>query len=212
MRSPSAALHDLVCTAALPNHVRIDVLRRMGSPGRHYHGLGHLSALWLRHKRYGVGTPFVSQRLSRLMACAILFHDVVYDPTRSDNEMRSAVLWERSAPADLPRRDVGWVAETIRATADHLAARPIGTLRQRARRWMLDLDLTPLGDEPALFNRNTRALRVEYRHLPDADWKMQRAAFLRRLQAAPDLYHSHPIAAVFAARARRNLAREVGRA
>jgi predicted metal-dependent HD superfamily phosphohydrolase len=210
MRVLAATLHDLLRTARLPTHARLDLLRRMGSPRRHYHGLDHLAALWVRHKRYGLGTPFVSRRLSRLIACAILFHDAVYDPIRTDNEARSAGLWEKSAPADLPQRDVVWVANTIRATADHLAPRPARTLRQRARRWMLDLDLTPLGDEPELFDRNTRALRTEYRHLPDAEWERQRTAFLHKLQTAPGLYHSHPIAAVFASRARRNLAREVG--
>jgi predicted metal-dependent HD superfamily phosphohydrolase len=210
MRVLAAALHDLLLTAALPTHVRLDLLRRMQSPGRHYHGLDHLAALWVRHKRYGIGTPFVSRRLSRLIACAILFHDAVYDPVRTDNEVRSAGLWEKSAPADLPRRDVAWVANTIRATADHLAPHPARTLRQRARWWMLDLDLTPLGDEPALFDRNTRALRIEYRHLAEAEWRRQRTAFLHKLQNARGLYHSHPIAAVFASRARRNLSREVG--
>jgi predicted metal-dependent HD superfamily phosphohydrolase len=210
MRSLAATLHDLLLTAALPARVQLDVLRRMGSPDRHYHGLDHLAALWMRHKRYGVGTPFVSRRLSRLIACAILFHDAVYDPKRTDNEVRSAVLWEKSAPMDLPRRDVAWVAGTIRATADHLAPHPDRTLRQRARRWLLDLDLTPLGDEPGLFDRNTRALRAEYRHLAEPQWRHQRAAFLQKLQNVRGLYHSHPIAAVFASRARRNLSRAVG--
>lgn len=211
MRVPAATLHDLLLTAALPLRARLDLLRRMESPGRHYHGLDHLAALWLRHKRYGRGTPFVARRLSRLIACAILFHDAVYDPIRTDNEARSAGLWLKSAPADVPGRDVAWVANTIRATADHLAPRPARTLRERARRWMLDLDLTPLGDEPGLFDRNTRALRIEYRHLAEAEWRHRRTAFLHRLQDASGLYHSHPIAAVFASRARRNLSRKVGR-
>jgi len=210
MRVLAATLHDLLLTAALPARVQLDLLRRMGSPDRHYHGLDHLAALWIRHKRYGVGTPFVSRRLSRLIACAILFHDAVYDPTRTDNEVRSAELWEKSAPMNLPRRDVDWVANTIRATADHLAPHPARTLRQRARRWLLDLDLTPLGDEPALFDRNTRALRAEYQHLAEAEWRRQRKAFLHKLQNARGLYHSHPIAAVYASRAHRNLSRAVG--
>jgi len=210
MRVFAATLHDLLLTAALPAQVQFDLLRRMGSPERHYHGLDHLAALWIRHKRYGVGTPFVSRRLSRLIACAILFHDAVYDPTRTDNEQRSAALWEKSAPMGLSRRDVDWVANTIRATADHLAPYPVRTLRQRARRWLLDLDLTPLGDEPGTFDRNTRALRAEYRHLAEPEWRHQRTAFLRKVQNARGLYHSHPIAAAFAPRARRNLSRAVG--
>jgi predicted metal-dependent HD superfamily phosphohydrolase len=205
-----ATLHDLLITAALPEHARIDVLRRMGAPGRHYHGLRHLGYLWTRHRRYGTGTPFTGRRLSRLIACAILFHDAIYDPARTDNERRSALLWRRSAPTDLAARDIDWVAQTILATANHLAPRPARTLRQRAMLWMLDLDLTPLGEEPGLFARNTHALRVEYRHVPAGEWERRRMGFLRTLQSAPALYRSAPIAAAFAARARRNIAREVG--
>ena len=207
-----ATLHDLVVNAALAEYARIDVLRRMGAPGRHYHGLHHLGYLWMRHRRYGTGTPFAGRHLSRLIACAILFHDAVYDPARRDNERRSAALWCRSAPADLAGRDRDWVAETILATADHLAPRPGRTLRQRAVLWMLDLDLTPLGEEPNLFARNTRALRVEYRHVAEPEWERQRIGFLRKLHAAPALYRSPPIAAAFGAQARRNIAREVGEA
>lgn len=207
-----ATLHDLLITAALPEHARIAVLRRMGGSDRHYHGLHHLAYLWTRHRRYGGQTPFAGRRISRLIACAIAFHDLIYDPARTDNERRSAMLWRKMAPADLAARDVDWVAETILATADHLAPRPGFTLRQRAMLWMLDLDLTPLGEEPALFARNTRALRVEYRHVPEDEWQRRRIAFLRKLQAAPALYRSQPIAAAFAAQARRNIAREVSRA
>ncbi|HEY1933223.1 MAG TPA: hypothetical protein VGG99_14520 [Acetobacteraceae bacterium] len=205
-----ATLHHLLITAALPEHARIDVLRRMGAPGRHYHGLHHLGYLWIRHRRYGTGTPFAGPRLSRLIACAILFHDAIYDPSRPDNEHRSALLWRHSAPGNLAARDIDWVAQAILATADHLAPRPDRTLRQRALLWMLDLDLTPLGEEPGLFARNTRALRVEYRHVPECDWQQRRVGFLRKLQSAPALYRSAPIAAAFAAQARRNIAREVG--
>lgn len=205
-----ATLDDLLVTAALPERARIDVLRRMGAPCRHYHGLRHLAYLWMRHRRYGSGTPFVGCHLSRLIACAIAFHDAIYDPTRSDNERRSAQLWRRSAPADLSARDVAWVAEAILATANHLAPRPDDTLRQRALLWMLDLDLTPLGEEPGLFARNTRALRIEYRHIPEADWQRRRTSFLRGLLAAPALYRSTPIAAAFAAQARRNIAGGIG--
>lgn len=212
MRAIGATLHDLLAAAALPDRARIDVLRRMSAPARHYHGLSHVASLWTRHRRYGTGTPFAAHRATRLIACAILFHDAVYDPTRSDNEHRSALLWRKVAPADLSARDVAWVAETIEATADHLAPRPARTLRERGRLWVLDLDLTPLGEPPGLFARNTRALRSEYRHKADAEWEQGRVGFLRKLLAAPGLYRSAPIAAAFAAQARRNLAREVGNA
>lgn len=210
MHAAGAALHKLLSTAALSDAARNTVLRQMATSRRHYHGLMHLVTLWTRHCRFGIGTPFHAPAASRLIACAIAFHDAVYDATRRDNEHRSAVLWRRYAPADLSPADVDWVAATIEATADHLAAHDASTQRARLRLWLLDLDLTPLGEQSELFARNTRRLRAEYRHLPDADWEGGRLAFLRKLQAAPALFRSVPLASAFENQARLNIARELG--
>jgi predicted metal-dependent HD superfamily phosphohydrolase len=105
---------------------------------------------------------------------------------------------------------VDWVAGTIEATANHLAWRDRSTQRARLRLWLLNLDLTPLGEQPELFARNTRRLRAEYRHLPEAEWESGRLSFLRKLHAAPRLFRSAPLAAAFEQQARRNIARELG--
>ncbi len=209
MRAAGAALHDLLSTAALSAAARNIVLRQMATSRRHYHGLLHLTTLWTRHCRFGTGTPFLAPAATRLIACTIAFHDAVYDPARRDNEHRSALLWRRYAPADLSAADVDWVADTIEATADHLGVHDPTTQRARLRLWMLDLDLTPLGEPGELFARNTRRLRAEYHHLPEADWQRGRLAFLRKLQAAPRLFRSAPLAAAFEQQARRNIAREL---
>jgi predicted metal-dependent HD superfamily phosphohydrolase len=209
MNAAGAALHDLLATAKLSGAACNIVLRQMAASRRHYHGLPHLAVLWTRHGRFGNGTPFVAPTASRLIACAIAFHDAVYDATRRDNEHRSALLWRRYAPADLSAADIDWVGATIEATADHLASHEAATQRARLRLWLLDLDLTPLGEPFELFNRNTRRLRAEYCHLSDAAWESGRTAFLRKLQAAPVLFRSTPLAAAFEQQARRNIAREL---
>jgi predicted metal-dependent HD superfamily phosphohydrolase len=212
MHAAGFALHDLLSTAVLSEPARNIVVRQMATSRRHYHGLLHLSTLWTRHCRFGGGTPFLAPAATRLIACAITFHDAVYDARRRDNEHRSALLWRRYAPDDLSPADVNWVAGTIEATADHLAWHDASTQRARLRLWLLDLDLTPLGEQPELFARNTRRLRAEYRHLAEADWQGGRLAFLRKLQAAPALFRSAPLAAAFEQQARRNIARELGQA
>jgi len=203
-------LHELLAAAGLSEPARGAVLRRMGMPGRHYHGLGHLAALWTRHRRFGVGTPFVAPHNNRLIACTIAFHDAIYDVTRRDNELRSALLWRRWAPAGLPAADVLWVFDTILATANHLAVHHAATPRDRLRLWLLDLDLTPLGEPGESFRRSTRRLRAEFHHLSEAEWDSGRLAFLRRLQAGPALFRSPRLAVAFEAQARRNIARELG--
>ena len=209
MRRTGAALQGLLSAAGLSQPAEQVVLRRMGMPWRHYHGLDHLAALWTRHRRYGTGTPFLAPSANRLIACAIAFHDAVYDASRRDNEHRSALLWQRYAPADLSPMAVVWVSETIEATANHLAVHDAGSQAARLRLWLLDLDLSPLGDPAESFDRSTRQLREEYRHMPYAEWESGRLAFLRKLQATPALFRSARLAAAFERQARQNIAREL---
>jgi predicted metal-dependent HD superfamily phosphohydrolase len=207
MQYVSLKLRDLLTTADLSRPACNIVLQRLGAPPRRYHGLDHIALLWARHRRFGHGTPVAAPHASRLIACAIAFHDAIYDPRRSDNEHRSALLWRRWAPPDLSAADTSWVAAAIEATADHLAPRPAATQRDRLLLWMLDLDLTPLGEPPPLFARNSRDLRIEYRHMSEADWQRGRQAFMRKLHAAPLLFRSRPLAIRFEQSARRNVAR-----
>lgn len=199
-------LEHLLQTAGLDLSARNEVLRLMSAPERHYHGLGHIGLLWSRHRSFSRGSAFAGPEPSRLIACAVAFHDAVYEPMRTDNETRSAALWRRSAPADLSPGQVAWVAATIEATADHLACTEAGTDAARLRLWMLDLDLTPLGERPAVFARNSKALRREFASLNEAEWQRRRAGFLGVLQAAPQIYRSAPLAVAFEQQARNNIA------
>lgn len=200
-------LDHLLRTAAQDPAAERDLLRRMAAPQRHYHGLAHLGLLWFRHCRFSAGTAFACPDANRLIACAIMFHDAVYDPTREDSEARSAALWRSTTPSGFSASQVEWVAATIEATADHLAVTDADTEPARLRLWLLDLDLTPLGDTPTVFARNTHALRREFAHLSDAAWRSRQLAFLRRVQAAERIYRSAPLAAAFEAQARRNITR-----
>ena len=73
--------------------------------------------------------------------------------------------------------------------------------------WVVDLDLSPLGESPAAFARNTRLLRLERPDLDDAAWRRCLHAFLARLYAAPRLYSTPAVEAAFGARAKANVAR-----
>jgi predicted metal-dependent HD superfamily phosphohydrolase len=205
----TALLADLFGHVPVPAGARDDLIARMAGPGRYYHDLGHLAQLWGHHLRFGAGLAVGRAPWHRLIACAIAFHDAVYDPARRDNEARSAALWHDVASAVAPW-EADWVAGTILATADHAAAAPAPGMPPEAwtaRLWMLDLDLTPLAAPPAQFDANTVKLRREYSHLDDAAWTAGRLGFLRHCAAHPVLFRSAPLNAAFEAAARANLAR-----
>jgi predicted metal-dependent HD superfamily phosphohydrolase len=207
-------LQDLFEHVPLDDRAKEQLFDEMSKPDRLYHGVAHLELLWRRHKLYSGGVGLADPAIDRLVACAIAYHDAVHDHSRPDNEERSAEFWLRaSAGSPVRDEDRQWVAQTIRATGDHLAYAPDAKagaetrLRERARAWVLDLDLTPLGDPPDVFESNTRLLRAEAGQLSDEAWKASMLAFGRRFLAAPRIYRFPQIAAIYEASARRNLAR-----
>jgi predicted metal-dependent HD superfamily phosphohydrolase len=212
MRQAVEDLDRLLSRVPVAAAARAALAARLRGADRHYHGEAHILLLWHRHLAFGTGLAVREEPWETLIACAIAYHDAVHDPRRRDNEAASAQLWREARPG-LPARDVAWVAGTILATADHLGATREAGMDDpawAARCWMLDLDLTPIGEAPAAFTANTAQLRQEFAHLPQAEWDARRIGFLRGLRAAPRLFRTDALAAAFEGPARRNIARELG--
>jgi predicted metal-dependent HD superfamily phosphohydrolase len=207
----AALIADLFALLPVPSVVRDDLAARMSGRDRHYHGIDHLALLWECHLRHGAPLAVCSPPWHRLIACAVAFHDAIYDPTRRDNEAASAALWRAASPA-LEAKEINWVSGTILATADHLNAVPDPGMAPgawQARLWMLDLDLTPLGAAEADFIANTARLRAEYGHLDEVTWDAGRLGFLRGLSRQAALFRTPVLAEAYEATARANLAREL---
>jgi predicted metal-dependent HD superfamily phosphohydrolase len=209
---PTATSFDtLASIVPVSDQARGELTRRMRAPDRFYHRDEHLALLWQRHRSLGQDGAFHVPHLERLIASAIAFHDVVLDTTRADNEAASAALWREMAGAagQLSPDEIDWVAVTIEATARHLAPWPAEHVFDRARIWVLDLDLTPLGECPAIFAQDTQRLRAEHMHLDAATWNRKRLGFLAQLARAPRLFRTSVIADAFEAPAQANLRREL---
>ena len=207
----------LLSSLPLADRAKQDLERRMTEPSRYYHDIHHLDLLWERHLRYRdhcVDEP--RQSLEPLIALAIAYHDAVFVAGDPDNEPRSAALWlEVSATAtDLTLDERLWVAGTIRATADHIGAAKMLDINAAdgfARQWVLDLDLTPLGEAPDTFDRNMALLEAEA--MIGSSTATQRGsglqAALRHFASARPLYRTQPLASAFAGLAQRNFSRHL---
>jgi predicted metal-dependent HD superfamily phosphohydrolase len=185
-----AGFGALLARADLSAAAGAELRHRYDEPQRAYHDAAHVGLMWLRHLMHG-GDPG-----DRDMALAILFHDAVYEPLAQDNEARSAAL-----AAELVRGDTGWVQGAIRATADHLAYAGQDCRVQR----LLDLDLTPLAETPAVFERNTALLRHEYAAVTEPAWRAGRRRVLERFAQAKRLFRTR-LSTIYEAPARENLA------
>lgn len=172
-----------------------------------YHSWSHLIDLELALKREGLSL----QKPTAFM-WALLFHDVVYNPGRRDNEVRSAGLAKSCLEA------LGFSAEftrsverLIEATRDHGAS---GN-RESADpdlKYFLDLDMSILAARPAEYNAYLQGLHREFSWTPLFLFARKRKQWLRRKLAEPSLFLTPHFRDRYEERARKNLTAELRRA
>lgn len=172
------------------------------TPGRHYHGWSHVLACLAQFRGLRFERP-------RVVLLALLFHDAVYVPGRSDNEARSAELalqW-LDEHARLPADELGRIQALILATANHHAPRDL----DHDARLFLDIDLAVLGQAWPIYLRYAQQVREEWCPAvvnPEA-YVRGRQQFLRGLLNQSRLYASPELARQLEAQARSNLSREL---
>ena len=214
IETPDLSSAGLIAGLPLADRAKADLQRRMAEPSRFYHTAHHLDLLWSRHRRFSGAADFPGRSPEALIALAIAFHDSVFVGGALDNEERSAILWlEVSATATtLSEADRLWVADTVRATGDHLVAAAYVELadsRDYARQWVLDLDLTPLGEDPDVFDANMVLLNAEVPHVAPPERQANLWAAIRHFASARPLYRCRPIADAFQCAAKRNFERHL---
>ena len=170
-------------------------------PERAYHNLGHIVACLeeLDHARDGCDDPDAVE-------AAIWFHDAVYDARRADNEQRSAELASRvlsdcgASPALCDR-----VERLILVTRQDCVP------ETRDGRLIADIDLSILGKPLEVFHAYEHAIREEYRHVSDADFRAGRAKVLRSFLERDRIYATDIFRDRYEAAARANLRRSIDR-
>lgn len=169
-------------------------------PNRHYHTLAHLTALFdcLELHADEIGDP------ARL-AFAAWYHDIAYEPHRSDNEAKSAEramkeLDNLGASSELRSH----VVQLILATKNHMAGG-----RDYDEEIFLDADFAILGAPEDAYRQYVRDVRAEYAHVSDADWKTGRSTFLKKISAAPRIFRTGIFEGEYAEQARKNIAWEL---
>jgi len=175
---------------------RDEMIQAYSSAGRHYHDLAHIEDCLAKLDR----VAGLQARDREILKQAIWWHDVVYDPTRTDNEERSAELAEQNVAPDL--RDE--VARLIRLTRTHDVAPG-----DRLGAILISIDLSILGADAAAYDAYAAAIRREFSHVPDEAYRQGRTAVLERFVSRPVIYPDAGFAAQLDSQARANIAREL---
>jgi predicted metal-dependent HD superfamily phosphohydrolase len=184
-----------------------ELARRYAEPHRVYHGIEHIAALAQLYVDVARGPTW---HAPIEVALAILFHDAIYEPGRSDNEDRSADLaieMLRERPSSEARAvDLERLAELIRATKSHdqLAHADDHDLAH-----FIDADMAIIGTPPHIYDAYAQAVRREFSSIPSPMFDRGREAFLLEQLARASQFHTPWFRARYEHAARTNLAREL---
>ncbi|KAF9051109.1 hypothetical protein BDZ89DRAFT_525121 [Hymenopellis radicata] len=143
--SPSYAKHWLALLEA-----------RYGEPQRHYHTLAHITSM----------LECLNSHLSEIVdpqtvRLAIYFHDIVYDPKSSGNELASIELFRQLD--HVPSTQLEKVCRYIERTITHSLPLDCGE-DDSDLKYFLDFDLEVLSRNRVLYEQYANEIREEYIH------------------------------------------------
>jgi predicted metal-dependent HD superfamily phosphohydrolase len=123
---------------------------------RHYHNLSHVYSLLKLSEQYRseLKNPFI-------VDLAIWFHDIVYDSSKKDNELQSAILFEELMQPFLTKEEIEQVKSLIMSTYGHKPLIPDDIDHQ----YFLDFDLSILAADKETYNIYSDAIKDEYKSL-----------------------------------------------
>ena len=176
-----------------------EVVVHYADHNRHYHNFRHLNDL--------LGElSSVKDRISDWDAVffAIIYHDLIYDPTSTRNEDDSATR------ASFRLHEIGFNEEGIRAcerlilaTKDHSRSDDSDT------NFFTDGDLSVLGKEWPVYRDYAKSIRKEFSIYPDALYNPGRKKVLQNFLSRPNIFKTAHFATKYEARARENLTSEM---
>ncbi|WEK34001.1 MAG: hypothetical protein P0Y53_16050 [Candidatus Pseudobacter hemicellulosilyticus] len=188
---------------ALADKCLHELFRKYSSSGRHYHTLVHIRTL------LDYADAFRSSLADlQLVTAAILYHDIIYNVWRTDNEARSAALAGKRFK-DL--KVSAAVAEKLQLYIDatHLHCLPPALTGDQDAAFFLDFDMAILGASWPEYLNYIRQVRKEYHIYPEMLYKSGRRKFLQNSLRAPVLFHTPEFRQSHEAQARANMEKEL---
>ncbi|MGQ0696990.1 MAG: HD domain-containing protein [Panacagrimonas sp.] len=178
-----------------------DLRHRYSEPHRAYHTLHHIAECLqlLEQTRSLVPSP-------ASVEIAIWFHDAIYDPRKTDNEVRSAEWAQRElrragASTDVQERIASMILVTAHAGAPQTPDEQL----------LADIDLAILGAGPKRFDEYERQVRTEYQHVPTRQFRPARRKLLSGFLEREQIYCTPWFRENREAQARANLQRSLTR-
>ncbi|MCP2071823.1 UNVERIFIED_ORG: putative metal-dependent HD superfamily phosphohydrolase [Pseudomonas lini] len=178
-----------------------ELIRHYCEPHRAYHNRQHLEEC-LQVRRFVNAACQAPAEVD----LALWFHDAIYEPLRSDNELRSAQWLDDVA------RNSGLGDETRRRLYDLvMVTRHDGAPASADEAVLVDTDLAILGASFERFEEYDQQVRREYQYVPQFVYRRKRRQVLEGFLARGRIYTTAPYFDAFEQQARVNLARAIDR-
>lgn len=176
-----------------------EIEEKYTSSSRHYHNLGHLEFL-LRE------LTEVKSSLSdwHTIIFSIVYHDLIYNPLKRNNEEKSAaVASRRLQKINFPTVKIQLCSEIILATKKHSVA------LDEDMNLFTDADLAILGKDEITYQKYTNAVRKEYSMYPDLLYKPGRRKVLNHFLGMEKIFKTTSFFERYENQARLNLQHEL---
>jgi predicted metal-dependent HD superfamily phosphohydrolase len=165
---------------------------------RAYHNLSHINYLLKEAKK-------IEFEDFEAVFLATWFHDAIYEPKRSDNEIESAKMAVKIlSKLSLPDNKIIKIEQIILATQTHSAEN-----LDDDGKIFLDLDLSILGANEEIYQNYSRAIRREYAHVPNFLFRRGRKQILENFLKRETIYFTENLRERFEKPARLNLSNEI---
>jgi len=176
-----------------------ELRERYREGGRFYHNLIHIANV------YKALTPVKNEIGDwEVLALAVLYHDIIYDVSRNDNEEQSAACAERVMQSlQIEPLKIYRCKKHILATKGHQISDDPDT------NWFTDADLLILGAAWVTYDLYCRQIRQEYAVYPDAVYNEGRIKVLKSFLQKPHIYKTKEFQNQYERPARLNIEKEL---
>jgi len=172
---------------------------RYSEPHRKFHNLQHIEHCLEEYMPVRRFLDYPDE-----LEFALWFHDIVYDTNAKDNEERSAEMaYDVAIGAGMSERFANRVYSLVMVTK-HSSLPEV-----KDEQFMADIDLSGMGRLEEEYDKVERAIREEYKEIPDGVFKPGRSAILRRFLGRPHIYSTGFFRQKYEEQARRNMERAI---
>lgn len=168
---------------------------------RHYHTVTHINAM-LGH--FNDVKHLAEEPLE--VELAIWFHDAIYNPLSNSNEKDSAE-WAKNFLVS----SGGEAGSADRVYQMIMATKHDGDITDNDHKLIVDIDLTILGSDKAVYDGFEANIRKEYKLIPSFIFRRKRKEILKSFIAEKNIYKLDYFAEKFETQARENISRAISK-